>query len=296
VNPDPYYTPKISIGSFNLKIENFVEGEIDHGILQVLGSSLVFTNSGKQAISIAIEALNLHKSNTIGIVTTTGNTYVSNCVTETISQYCNWSMYNKVEKFDCLIVIHEFGFLLDIDSMNNLRKLNIPIINDFAYSFLSLYMSKRTDFSNEINLTSLPKSFNINFGGVVHLPHIQSKVDDRKVRNLILEELKNQLNVIAVEENISMRKSNRRFYEKELLQYGYKVIWNDDQICPGVCMISPEKPSDLQLMKTFLQRNGIESSVFYGREAFFVPVHNLMSKRELDYVCFMIGAFRNANQ
>jgi hypothetical protein len=180
--------------------------------------------------------------------------------------------------------------------MNDLRRLNVPIINDFAYSFLSLYMSKRNDFSNEINLTSLPKSFNINFGGLIHLPDFQIKMDDQGIKNLIMEELGYQLNVFAVEENISLRKSNRQFYEKELLKYDYKVIWNDNKICPGVCMITPEKPTDLQLMKSFLQRNGIECSVFYGRDAFFVPVHNSMSKREIDYVCYMIGAFQNANQ
>ena len=105
-----------------------------------------------------------------------------------------------------------------------------------------------------------------------------------------------QLNAFAVEENISLRKNNRDFYEEELSKYDFRVIWNDNEICPGVCMISPSKPTDLQLMKNFLQRNGIESSVFYGRDAFFVPVHNFMSKKELEYVCFMIGAFQNANQ
>lgn len=295
VNPDPYYTPKISIGPFDLKSENLLKREPDPSILQVLGNNLVFTHSGKNAIGIAIEELNLGKSSVIGIVTTSGNTYVSKCVTETISRYCDWIIYDNKQKVDCLIVIHEFGFLLDLESMNYLRSLDVPIINDFAYSFLSLYMSERTDFENEISLTSFPKSFNINFGGLIHLPNKKNRIDDQKIRAEIIKELSYQLNTDSIEKNISLRKRNREHFQKELRQYGYDVIWNKSEISPGVCMISPQKPIDLQLLKIFLQRNGIESSVFYGENAFFVPVHHLLSKREIEYVCYMIGAFHNAN-
>ena len=295
MNPDPFYTPKISIGPFTLKDDNPVEREVDLSVLQVLGQNLVFTYSGKSAIEIAIESLNLGKSSTIGVVTTSGNSYVSNCVTTTISKYCEWVIFDINQKVDCLIVIHEFGFLVDLASMNDLRKLDVPIINDFAYSFLSLFMSGRKDFENEINLTSFPKSFNINFGGLIHLPDSRKKRDDREIRNQIIKNLGNQVNSMGVKENISRRMNNREYYENELKSYGYNVIWNYSEICPGVCMISPGKPINLQLMKTFLQRNGIESSVFYGRDAFFVPVHNLMTKRELEYVSYMIGAFENVN-
>lgn len=295
MNPDPFYTPKISIGPFSLKDENPIEREVDLSILQVLGHNLVFTYSGKSAIEIAIESLHLGNSSTIGIVTTSGNSYVSNCVTTTISKYCKWVIFDYNQTIDCLIVIHEFGFLLDLVSMNNLRRLDVPIINDFAYSFLSLSMSGRTDFENEINLTSFPKSFNINFGGLIHLPESREKRDDREIRNQIINNLGCQVNSLEVKENIDRRMKNREYYAKELKSYGYTVIWNYGEVCPGVCMISPEKPVNLQLMKNFLQRNGVESSVFYGRDAFFVPVHNLMTKRELEYVSYMIGAFENVN-
>lgn len=295
MNPDPYYTPKISIGPFCLKEESLIDREVDLTILQVLGQNLIFTYSGKSAIEISIESLNLGKSSTIGIVTTSGNSYVSNCVTKTISKYCEWVIFDINQKVDCLIVIHEFGSLLDLNSMNDLRKLGVPIINDFAYSFLSLFMSGRTDFKNEINLTSFPKSFNINFGGLVNLPESKKKMEDQEIRNRILESLGYQLNSIGINENIAQRIKNRKYYEIELKRYGYDVIWNKKEICPGVCMISPREPVDLTLMKTFLQRNGIESSVFYGRNAFFVPVHNLMTKKELEYVVYMIGAFKSVN-
>ena len=249
VNADPYYTPKISISPFNLKSEISIKSEIDSDILKILGTNLVFTYSGKHAIRIALEALKIQKTNTIGIVTTSGNAYVSKCVTETISEYCEWVMYDHTQMIDCLIVIHEFGFLLDLNSMNDLRRLNIPIINDFAYSFLSLYLSKRKDFLNEINFTSFPKSFNVNYGGIIHLPGTKTYSDEQKIAKNILEALKNQINVIAIEENISQRKRNREFYRVNLIRYGYNVIWNSEEICPGVCMIEPLKQKDQHFQK-----------------------------------------------
>jgi len=295
VNPDPYYTPKISIGPFNLKTESQRAIEIDPNILKTLGTNLLFTSSGKQAIEIALETLKIHEQNTVGIITTSGNMYVSKCVTETVSKFCNWVMYDRNQNVDCLIVIHEFGVLLDIDSMNDLRSLDIPIINDFAYSFLSLYISKRLDFLNEINITSFPKCFNINFGGLIHLPNLKISADDRQIENKILDKLKDQLNSSAIEENISARKRNREFYKINLPKHGFEVIWNHEEICPGVCMISPTKSTDLQELKNFLQRNGIECSVFYGKEAFFIPVHSFLSRQELEYILFMIGAFENVD-
>jgi hypothetical protein len=295
INPDPYYTPRISIGPFSLRDVSLKEREVDLGTLKVLGQNLAFAHSGKKAIEIALETLNLGKSSIIGIVTTSGNSYVSKCVTETISKYCDWVIFDFTQKVDCLFVIHEFGCLVDFASMNELRKQKIPIINDFAYSFLSLFMSGRKDFEDEINLTSFPKSFNINFGGLIHLPLSKKKIDDQEIKKQILNNLGYQLDSLALYENISQRMQNREFYGEQLKRYSYEVIWDAGEICPGVCMITPKKHVDLQLLKSFLQRNGVESSVFYGKNAFFVPVHNLLTKRELEYVCYMIGAFDNAN-
>jgi hypothetical protein len=179
--------------------------------------------------------------------------------------------------------------------MNDFRLLGIPIINDFAYSLLSLYQSGREDFRKEINLTSFPKNFNTNFGGAISINQRNMNIDDQFMRSSIFKALKNELSVDAIQSNIHQRKLNRQFYKSRLTQMGYDVVWDQEEICPGVCMISPHKTINLEKLKIFLQRNGIESSVFYGEQVFFVPIHHLMSQKELEYVCFMIGAFEDAN-
>ena len=48
---------------------------------------------------------------------------------------------------------------------------------------------------------------------------------------------------------------------------------------------------DLPALKTFVQEHGIESSVFYGEQAFFVPVHDRLAPADLDYFGQVVSAF-----
>ena len=48
---------------------------------------------------------------------------------------------------------------------------------------------------------------------------------------------------------------------------------------------------DLPALKTFVQEHGIESSVFYGEQAFFVPVHERLAPSDLEYFAQVISAF-----
>jgi hypothetical protein len=294
VNPDSFYTPKISLSPFTLNKDlSSKYAPSAERILEVLGPNLFFTSSGKEAIRLALKHLELSRVDTVGIFTTSGNSYISRCVTETIEEFCKWELGKETTKYSCLFLIHEFGNLIDLKDMDYFRSTGIPIINDFAYSFLSLYNSKRKDFREEINLTSLPKSFDINFGGVLSLRNDELYIDDREIRFWILQELGLTLNDNTIETNIQKRLKNQLTYCERLTKVGLDVVWNKENDVPGVCMITPRKSIDLQHLKVFLQRNGIESSVFYGRQSFFVPVHQNLSEVEIDFICYMLGVFIN---
>ena len=295
VNADPLYTPKISISPFSLNGIQPQKHFYTSSPLEVLGSELLYTSSGKEAIHWALESLKLTRDDTVGIFTTSGNSYVSKCVTDTISQFCNWEIGGDYTGKACLFLIHEFGTLINYQSMTNYRSTGIPIINDFAYSFLSLYSSGRKDFHKEINITSLPKCFNINFGGILSQAKTPYRLENIEMKSWILEEISPFLNDESLNRNIEKRKANREYYSSILGPIGFDIIWNEQDIIPGVCMISPRQQLNLHELKIFLQRNGIESSVFYGHNSFFVPVHQNMTKAELDYVCFMIGSFSYVN-
>jgi hypothetical protein len=292
VNPDVFYTPRISISPFSLNRMEESDNQSDpESTLKVLGSYLVYTNSAKDAIRLAMKSLQLQMDDKVGIFTTSENTYVSNCVTGTISEFCSWEVNGAPEMSSCLFLIHEFGALISEERMKYFRSFSIPIINDFAYSFLSLYESGRIDFIDEINISSFPKSFNINFGGVLSPGKLASIHCDDEKKNWILNELKPCLTRRSIKENIHRRRINCLAYASKLQKLGFEVVWIQDALVPGVCMLSPQRPTDLHGLKAFLQRNGIECSVFYGRNMFFIPVHQYLTDTEIDYVCYMIGEF-----
>jgi ABC-type transport system substrate-binding protein len=292
INPDPYYTPKISIGPFSLS--KYTKSDycvLESNPLDVLGKNLKFTSSGKQSIELALLYLGIKPDDKIGIVTTSRNSYVSKCVTETIAKFCKWEMGFMQSDLTSIFIVHEFGTIIPLSEMEKIRSRNLPIVNDFAYSFLTLFRSARNDFLGEINLTSFPKTFNINFGGCVSFKDNSLEFNDTQMKSKIYDALGYDLSRQSINENFNQRVANRNFYKLSLESIGYQVLWDQEEICPGVCMISPSKPLDLQELKHFLQRNGIECSVFYGKPAFFVPVHHLMTEYEISYVCFMIKAF-----
>ena len=48
---------------------------------------------------------------------------------------------------------------------------------------------------------------------------------------------------------------------------------------------------NLNDMKNFINSNGIESSVFYGENAYFVPCHQNLKKQDIEYIFEAIKYF-----
>ena len=140
LNPDEYLLPSFLISPFssknieeNIKLKN---SKIAQNYLKKRFKKhhLTYTISGKEAIKIVINQLNLNKEDCISIFTTSENFYISSCVTNEIEKICSWS--RKIEKNTKAIFInHEFGFYYP--NIENLKKYNLPIIEDFAHSFFT---------------------------------------------------------------------------------------------------------------------------------------------------------------
>ena len=54
---------------------------------------------------------------------------------------------------------------------------------------------------------------------------------------------------------------------------------------------SKREDIDYPTLKELMQRNGVESSVFYGKNAFFVPVHQNLTKEDLDYMIKLLNYY-----
>ena len=61
---------------------------------------------------------------------------------------------------------------------------------------------------------------------------------------------------------------------------------------PGVFMFKVKKNNtDLAKMKEYLYAHGVQSSVFYGEQSFFIPVHQNLQQEDLDYFIQVIHHF-----
>jgi hypothetical protein len=290
VTPDAFYTPKISISPYNLKVELGKMKKIDQEfyssnvIFTKLGSNIKLSKSGKDAIVRIFNESQLINANLIAIVTESGNTYVSRCVTNTLNKVLSKTI-TTIEQAEVIYVIHEFGRILSTEKMEKIRKLNKIILNDFAYSFSSLYLSNRDDFQNEINFTSFPKAFPVSNGGVYSIPNslkITGKDSNQKEINIFADP--NLFTNKYLQETSIKRKDNLLKIIKKLQKIDAKDFWIDDNYVPGVAMLTFSSSIQLENLKLQLNRVGIESSVFYGENAFFVPVHQNLTELEIDYI------------
>ena len=97
VNPDPYSLPCYRIGPFqtrDLSINhNLPDSDIidNYHIERFGGRALFYTENGRKAINIALSYYNLKKDDVVSILTTSGNFYISGCVTKEIEKFCKWS-------------------------------------------------------------------------------------------------------------------------------------------------------------------------------------------------------------
>ncbi len=128
----------------------------------------IYTNSGKEAIRIIVEYLNLQKEDEVFITTTTESSYVSTCVSATLFNYSKISRV-LTEKTKVVYVIHNFGF--PHPNLLELRKLcddkGLILVEDCAFAFDSYNKDIRLGSIGDFCLYSLPKIFPISSGGIL---------------------------------------------------------------------------------------------------------------------------------
>lgn len=248
-----------------------------------------FTASGRQAIFIYLEYLNLKKNDEVTILTTTSSFYVSSCVTNTIERVCKWNR-EITDKTKCIIIIHEFGkFYANI---HNIKKYNIPILEDFAHSFSALYDTKI--IQGDAAIFSLPKFLPINQGGIL-LSKKNLPIDSDNKYDYLYNKYRN-----SIYSFIEKRKEIESIYIKELKELKKLNItpyfnYSKNE-APGAFVFKINKPIEwLQNLKEYLQSYFIECSVFYKNEAFFVPCHQELNLEDIVYISNLIKDYIRKN-
>jgi hypothetical protein len=296
INPDQYLRPQYRISPFlNQDLFSIQETESDESFWDEYMNKrwgkgkCYLTSNGREALSISLKLLNVNSETLVTILTPSENKYISSCVTREIEKLCKWN--RKIESNTAIIlVIHEFG--KTYPNMENLKSIGIPIIEDCAYAFLN--SNHNIGEIGDYCIYSLPKIFPIQIGGLITSAkkfNTDTSVDDEMTKFI-----KTKLNklVKTTEEIIEKRNLNFFYLENKLKAIGIKTRFDFEKgEIPGVFMFATPEGTDLPDLKSYMYSNGIECSVFYGENAFFIPCHQNLTFNDLDYFTTIISTYFN---
>jgi len=302
INSGKYRIPQYTISPFSTewigKNYRILQSNppIDRDLLtQYFGNFLCFEN-GKSALYYALSQYALSEDDEIYIITTSGNRYISGCVTGEIEKFCKWSRQLS-DKTKVILVNHEFGTVYR--EMDKVLQLNIPIIEDMAMSLFSTDDKLQTGNYGDYTIYSLPKFFPLQWGGILK---INISDYNTKTYNINFNWSTGLLQLLSfylkdIEIIKQARKNNNAFFERQLLSLDFKSRFDySDFETPSVYMFSTPSSVDLDGLKVFLQQNGVESSVFYGENAFFIPVHQYLKEEDILFIVTLIKYFCDDNR
>lgn len=296
LNPDPYYSPCYRISPFQTSdIARNLSLADDDSVLDKLdehigGNKWVFTTNGKSAIRLALDTIAPQKNDCVTILTTSGNRYISSCVTKEIEKVCSWSR-NIESNTVAIFVNHEFGF--PYRDLSSLRNYGVPIIEDACHSFLADTTDRKMGKIGDFVVYSLPKIFPVQMGGILSFKQQYEIEGDVNPQSLLYRYLVKVLSHYWPK--LENARSNRRKNHDRLLSAfskigcssHFEVLEND---VPGVFLFRVPPHVDLDSMKKHGWKHGIECSVFYGDQAFFIPVHQRLTEYDFDYFFHVFNA------
>jgi len=302
INPEKFRIPQYTISPFsnewvgrNYKILQSNQ-PIDKDLLrQYFGHFLCFEN-GKSALYHALSHYQLSENDEIYIVTTTGNRYISGCVTGEIEKFCKWSRQLS-DKTKVILVNHEFGKVYR--QMDELLKLNLPIIEDQAMSLFSADENLKTGNYGDFTIYSLPKFFPMQWGGILKINTQAYKNNSQDLNSEISDYLQKLLSFYLKDAaaNKQIRKQNNLLFHHYLSELNFKNRFEyTENETPSVYMCSTPCDVDLAGLKVFLQQNGVEASVFYGENVFFVPVHQNLQEVDILFIVSLIRFYSYDNK
>ena len=297
-NPDPYLLPCYRISPFrtrDLHTNNeFPESVVidDYFNGRFTKRNHRYTNDGRHAINLALQHYQLQPDDVVTIFTSSGNFYISSCVTKEIEKFCRWS--REIEpNTKLLFVNHEFGY--PYPAMAELKKYQLPIIEDCCHSFFSTDTENSIGTTGDFAIYSFPKMFPIQVGGLLTAKTNISIGEDESFDETKLYYIKNVLSYYITQKDaiISKRIENYHYLQQALNKNNFEERFEFlEAVVPGVFMFKVKSGNiHLPVLKDYLYAHGIQCSVFYGEQAFFIPVHQNLEKADLDYFIAVIHSF-----
>lgn len=250
------------------------------------GDAFLPTTSGRAAIAAALAELALQPEDEVLIVTTSGSPYVSRCVTEEVERVCRWTR-RMGPGVKAAFVIHEFGWPARLPDA--VRAAGLPVIEDCAYALGTAGAGQLGDYV----VYSFSKAFPVQYGGLLRARRPFARAQSRLTREgraLMMRLLRRYLPGLA--RDVESRRASFARYQSFFAELGLAPLF---PLAPGVAphaFLVRLEPEALALrIKHWLDRAGIESSVFFGGGGYFLPNHQNLGEAGVDYVC---GNFAHA--
>ena len=149
---------------------------------------LVFFNKGRDAILFGLKHLNIKKQSLILIPG-----YICSSLTKPILESGYKIEYYDINKdfsinlndlkktienknIGCLIIVHYFGLMTDIEEIYKLCKQHkIEIIEDYCHSFFSRFLREEKDILSTIKIYSIRKNIPVFDGGAIEISNLNVK-------------------------------------------------------------------------------------------------------------------------
>lgn len=293
-NPDKFLIPQFGMSPFkteflsiNHKLPfdrtcvNFLDDKFGN-------TNWRFTINGRNALGIAINNYNLKKDDVITILTTSNNFYISSCVTSEIEKVCKW---NRVvnDKTKLILVNHEFGY--PHTDMNFILSLGFPVIEDCCTTFFSQDEDGGIGKYGDFAIYSLPKFFPMQLGGVI----VSNKIDGLGEYINSEEEFEYVTNSLShylsdIDSMLKKRRFNFEFALDLYSQLGFEERFHSNcDVFPYALLLKNNSViENLDEFKDYLTSNGVQNSIFYGEDSFFIPMHQSLSTIEIKFIYGLI--------
>lgn len=220
------------------------------------------------------------------ITTTTETPYVSSHVTGAIEQVCKWS-HAASNKTKAVLLIHEFGF--PHPEPGRWRKFcderGIPLIEDCAYG----WGSEGVGTHGDVRVYSATKLLPVQFGGFL----VGMKIPFERMWNVhAASDVGKEDEVLAsihvhwspLNEIRAHRQRLWRRYADNLRSVCDPYCDLPDGVLPYAFLAKLRDEDGMKRVGEFVRRFGIEVGNWYHHAAIFLPCHQRMTDRHVDFV------------
>jgi len=261
----------------------------------------ILTPNARAAIFLALSMLHLKSDDEVLIVTSSASPYVSSCVTEQIARVCRTAR-TLSHRTRAVLLIHEFGFpaTLPKEVAKTVSETGIPVIEDCAYALGSTTdgraYGRAVGRQGNFAVYSFSKAFPVQYGGLLALRAAPAQLHTLKKyaekteaeqlspagRHYLLASLAPRL--AQREEAFARRRRLYALYQELFAARGISARFSLEQgIVPHAFVVGLPESRGITL-KPLLQAAGIESSVFYGGDGYFLPNHQTMTETDVVYI------------